>query len=452
LTTPPIPLSISALIIITEHKKRARKYTQKIHMKKSKTLRKNPTGSITVLDIGTTKIACFIAHMDSAGEIRIVGIGHQLSKGIRSGIITDFAEAEASIVAAVHAAEQMAGETIEDVKVSLSGGNLTSRNVTVEMTMLGEEVTDRDILDIIEQGRASVTHSEHDIIHCIPVSYYLDGARGISDPRKMFGKKLGADLHIITGLPSITRNLAHCVAQCHLNVAEYIAAPYASALSVLEEDEKQLGVTLIDMGGGVTSFCVFNGGKNVYTDAVPVGGHHVTNDIARGLSTSLINAERLKTLHGSAISSGHDDQVMVEVPPLGEEESDEPNTLPRSMLIGVIRPRIEEIFEMIRSKIEISGAGPMAGKRVVLTGGASQLLGSREMAGSILGKQVRLGRPKPLPGLAEAVSGPAFATALGMVEYVIKKPMEEQMFDAHQHRGGLTAGFEKVVSWFKENF
>src|SRR3954463_2973963 len=160
-------------------------------VKNSKNLRKGGTGSITVLDIGTTKIACFIAQIDSAGEIKITGIGHQLSKGIRSGIITDFAEAEASIVAAVHAAEQMAGETIENVMVSLSGGNITSRNVTVEMTMLGEEVTDRDIMDIVEQGRESIAHSEHDIIHCIPVSYYLDGARGINDPRKMYGKKLG---------------------------------------------------------------------------------------------------------------------------------------------------------------------------------------------------------------------------------------------------------------------
>lgn len=421
-------------------------------MKKSKPLRKSGIGSVAVLDIGTSKIVCFIAHIDSAGEIKIVGIGHQLSKGIRSGIITDFAEAEASIVSAVHAAEQMAGETVENVLVSLSGGNLTSRNVTVEMTMLGEEVTDRDIMDIIEQGRASIAHSESDIIHCIPVSYYLDGARGIADPRKMYGKKLGADLHIITGLPTVTRNLAHCVGRCHLNVEEYIAAPYASALSCLEEDEKQLGVTLIDMGGGVTSFAIFAGGKNIYTDAIAIGGAHVTSDIARGLSTNLANAERLKTLHGSAIATASDDQVMIEVPPLGEEDSDEPNTMPRSMLVGVIRPRIEEIFEMIRSKIEMGGAAGQAGKRVVLTGGASQLLGVREMAANILGKQVRLGRPRAIPGLAEAMSGPAFSAALGMVEYTVKKPVEDQMFDAHRHRGGLTAGFEKVVSWFRENF
>ena len=404
-----------------------------------------------MLDVGTSKVACFIAHVDSAGGMKIVGIGHQLSKGIRCGVITDFSEAEASVVAAVHAAEQMAGETIDSVMLSVSGGNMGSRNVTVEME-ISEEVTDRDIMDIIELGRNSIAPGENDIIHCIPVSYYLDGARGIVDPRKMFGKRLGADLHIITAQPSITRNLAHCVGRCHLNVSEYVASPYASALSVLEEDEKQLGVTLVDMGGGMTSFSVFGGGRNVYTDAIPIGGTHVTSDIAKGLSTSLAHAERIKTLHGSAIATASDDHVMIDVPPLGEEDPDESNTMPRSMLVGVIRPRVEEIFEMIRAKIEASGASHYAGKRVVLTGGASQLLGVREMAANMLGKQVRLGRPRLVPGLAEAVSGPAFATSLGMLEYVVKKPMEEKMFAAYSQRGGLSANFEKLVSWFKENF
>lgn len=420
--------------------------------KPQKSIKKSGSGGIAVLDIGTAKIACFIAYIDSAGEIKIAGIGHQLSKGIRAGVITDFAEAETSITNAVHAAEQMAGGTVESVMVSLSGGNLNSRNVTVEMSLFGEEVTDRDIMDIIEQARASIAHSEHDILHSIPVSYYLDGARGIVDPRKMFGKKLGADVHMITGLSGVTRNLAHCIGRCHLNVDEYIAAPYASALSCLEEDEKQLGVTLIDMGAGGTSFCIVAGGKNIYTDFVPIGGMHVTNDIARGLSTSLSHAERLKTLHGSAIATASDDQIMVDVPPLGEEDSDETNTIPRGVLVGVIRPRIEEIFEMIRGKIELSNMAGYAGKRVVLTGGASQLLGVREMAGNILGKQARLGRPRAILGLAESVSGPAFATALGMLEYRVHKPREEQMFDAHRHRGGLMAGFEKLVHWFKDNF
>ncbi|MEZ5691694.1 MAG: cell division protein FtsA [Rickettsiales bacterium] len=420
--------------------------------KTNKVLKKSGSNGVAVLDIGTAKIACFIANIDTAGEIKITGIGHQLSKGIKSGVITDFAEAETSIANAVHAAEQMAGENIENVIVSLSGGNLNSRNVAVEMSLFGEEVADRDIMDIIEQARASVAHDEHEVLHSVPVSYYLDGAKGIMDPRKMFGKKLGADVHMIVGLASVMRNITHCIGRCHLNVEEYIAAPYASALSCLEEDEKQLGVTLIDMGAGATSFCIMAGGKNIYTDSIPIGGAHATNDIARGLSTSLSHAERLKTLHGSAIATASDDQIMLDVPPLGEEDSDDVNSMPRSMLVGIIRPRMEEIFEMIRSKIELSNLSTVAGKRVVLTGGASQLLGAREMASNILGKQVRLGRPHMIAGLADSVSGPAFSTALGMLEYRVKKPIEEQMFDIHRHRGGMRAGFEKLLHWFKDNF
>lgn len=420
--------------------------------KSQKSLQKSGSGSIAVLDIGTAKIACFIAYIDSAGEIKIAGIGHQLSRGIRAGVITDFAEAETSIANAVQAAEQMAGGTVENVIVSLSGGNLHSRNVSVEMSLFGEEVTDRDIMDIIEQARASITHNEHEILHSIPVSYYLDGARGIVDPRKMFGKKLGADIHMITGLAGVMKNLAHCIGRCHLNVEEYIAAPYASALACLDDDEKQLGVTLIDMGAGSTSFCIMSGGKNIYTDSVPIGGLHVTNDIARGLSTSVSHAERLKTLHGSVIVTASDDQVMIDVPPLGEEDGDDGNTMPRSALTGVIKPRVEEIFEMIKEKIDMSSVASYAGKRVVLTGGASQLLGVREMAGNILGKQVRLARPHEISGVAESVSGSAFATTLGMLVYRIKRPLEEQMFEDYMHRGGLRAGFEKLVHWFKDNF
>ncbi len=408
-------------------------------------------GSCAVLDIGSSKVVCYIAQVDAGQGARITGIGHQLSKGVRASVITDFAEAETSIIAAVNAAEQMAGETVEEVVVSLSGG-LESRNITVEMSLSEDAVSERDIMDIIEQGRARVSKEESDILHCFPVSYYLDGARGIVDPRQMFGEKLGADLHLITAQGSIARNLAHCVARCHLNVTEYVAAPHASALACLEDDEKELGVTLIDMGGGTTSFAVFSGGKNIYTDMIPVGGMHVTNDIAKGLSTTLAHAERLKTLHGSCIASASDDKVIISAPILGEDEGEEANTMPRAMLVGIIRPRMEEIFEMIRGKIEMSGLESLTGRRVVLTGGASQLTGVRELASRMLGKQVRLARPKALPGLAEAVSGPAFSTAIGMFSHLLNKPFEERLYASVHARRGLPARLKGLGKWFRENF
>jgi cell division protein FtsA len=193
------------------------------------------------------------------------------------------------------------------------------------------------------------------------------------------------------------------------------------------------------------------GGRNIYSDSIPVGGNHVTSDIAQGLSTSLHHAERLKTLHGSAINSVKDSEVMIDVPQLGErEEEDEPTTMPRAMLVGVIRPRMEEIFEMIRSKLEAAGVDKVAGRRCVITGGASQMLGVSDLAAKMLGKQVRKGKPMPIPGLAEAVSGPAFATVIGMLHYVRHRTWEEEILAAANARRGWLP--ERIINWFRENF
>jgi len=411
----------------------------------------NRHGPVAVLDIGTTKIVCLIAAPAEDGKFTITGVGHQLSKGIKSGVITDIGEAGTSITAAVHAAEQMAGVTIEQVVVSVNGTNLKSRHVSVELDVLADGVSDQDIADIINEGCASLSGEATGIIHCFPSHYTLDGARGLRDPRGMIGKKLGADLQIITAREQYLRNVAQCIGRAHLNISDYVLSCHASALSVLEKDEMDLGVTLIDMGGGITSFSVFAGGRNIYSDAIPVGGNHVTSDIAQGLSTSLHHAERLKTLHGSAVNSVKDSEVMIDVPQLGErEDDDEPTTMPRAMLVGVIRPRMEEIFELIRGKLEASGVDKLAGRRCVITGGASQMLGVSDLASRMLGKQVRKGKPVPIQGLAEAVSGPAFASVIGMLSYVHHRPWEEEILAAaHSRRGWLP---ERIANWFRENF
>ncbi len=407
------------------------------------------TGSIAALDIGSTKVACFIARLQPDGAIRITGIGHQLSKGIRSGHIVDIVEAETSVIAAVHAAEQMADETIENVVVNLAGAGLTSRSVTVELTVSGGSVTERDLADILVEGRASVESDDVEIIHCFPVQYTLDDVKNIRDPRSMVGEKLGADLHIITAPATMIRNITNCLAHCHLNAADFVASPHVSALACLEPDEMELGVTLVDMGGGVTSVAVFAGGKNLFTDVVPIGGMHVTSDLAKGLSTSIAHAERLKTLHGSAVPTSSDHQAMIDVPQLGEEDSgDGGNLMPRSMLVGIIRPRLEEIFEMIRSKIEVAGMDAIAGRRVVLTGGASQLLGMRELATRVLGKQIRVAKPRIISGLADAVSGPAFSSSIGMLEHARRKTLEDRQHDPSRKSGA----FARFVQWLKDNF
>ena len=412
--------------------------------------------TVAALDVGTSKVACLIARQSFGGEMTIVGIGHQLSKGIKAGTITDIAEAETSIIAAVHAAEQMAGETIEDVIVNLSGASIVSRNVTVELAVSGEDsggVSEQDIADIMYEGQASVKNDEYGIIHCVPVSYFLDEAKGIRDPRQMVGTRLGAELHMVTYSTGMIKNLANTIAHCHLNIEEYCVAPHAAALGCLEPDEMELGVTLIDMGGGSTGIAIFHGGKNVYCDSVPVGGAHVTSDIARGLSTSLSHAERLKTLHGSCIPMSQDEAVMIDVPQLGEDDgADDGSQMPRSMLVNVIRPRIEELFEMIRAKIEASGIDHLAGRKVVITGGASQLIGVREVANRALGKQIRLAKPKYYAGLADAVSGPAFSATIGLLEFATKKSMEDKLVSTVSSRVGMAARWDRMVSWVKENF
>lgn len=411
----------------------------------------NRYGPIAVLDIGTTKIVCLIATTAEDGEFAVTGVGHQLSKGVKSGVVTDIGEASASISAAVHAAEQMAGVTIENVIVSANGVNLKSRHVSVELDVLADGVSDQDIADIIYEGCASLSADDTGILHCFPSHYSLDGARGLHDPRGMIGKKLGADLQIITARDQYLKNIAQCIGRAHLNIADHVVACHASALSVLEKDEMDLGVTLIDMGGGTTSFAVFVGGRNVYSDCVAIGGNHVTSDIAQGLSTSLHHAERLKTLHGSAVNSVKDTEVMIDVPQLGErEDEDEPTTMPRAMLVGVIRPRMEEIFELIRGKLEASGVDKIAGRRCVITGGASQMLAVSDLAERMLSKQVRKGKPVPIAGLAEAVSGPAFATVIGMLNHVRHRAWEDEILNAANQRKTWLP--ERLMQWVRENF
>ncbi|MBN8542659.1 MAG: cell division protein FtsA [Alphaproteobacteria bacterium] len=411
----------------------------------------NKTQIITALDVGTTKVACIIARKDEHGQLTVAGVGHQLAKGIKSGVITDVSEVETSIVAAVHTAEQMAGvDAVEEVIVNVNGTSLKSRQVSVELDVLADGVSDNDISDIIHEGCASLQSDDATIIHCFPTNYMLDGVKGLRDPRGMVGSKLGAELQIITAKPSYLRNLSQCIARSHLNISEYVMSVHASALAVLEPDEMNLGVLLIDMGGGVTSFAVYFGGRSVYSDSIPVGGNHVTSDIAQGLSTSLHHAERLKTLHGSAVNAAKDTEVMIDVPQLGErEDENEPTTMPRSMLIGVIRPRMEEIFELIRGKLEASGMDKV-GRRCVITGGASQMLGVTELATRMLSKQVRKGKPMPLNGLADAVSGPAFSGVIGMLNYVTQRPWEEEILSAEQSKRRFVP--EKIMNWIRENF
>jgi cell division protein FtsA len=407
-------------------------------------------GIVAAVDIGTTKVCCLVARV-KGDEPHVLGIGHQVSRGVRNGVIVDIDAASHSILTAIHAAEQMAGETLSEVVVNLSGGFAASRLVKAEIALNGRQVNDNDLRRVLDQGHRLKEPSDRTLIHSVPVGFSIDGSRGIREPRGMYGQKLAVNMHVVTAASASIRNLSACIGRCHLDVAALVVSPYASGLSCLVEDESELGVTVIDMGGGTTTIAVFFDGNLVFTDSVPVGGSHVTNDIARGLSTPLAHAERMKTLYGSAIASASDERETISVPQVGEEEDGQANHVPKSLLIGIISPRLEETFELVRNRLEASGYDKVAGRRVVLTGGACQLPGTRELAGLILDKQIRIGRPLRVAGLAEATGGPAFSTCVGLLNFALSERAET----ARQPRNyaGPPAGLlGRVGNWLKENF
>ena len=410
-----------------------------------------PRGSlIAALDIGTSKICCFIARV-AAEKPWVLGIGHQISRGVRNGTIVDVEAAGTSVGNAVHAAEEMAGETIEQVVANLSGGFFGSRIVKAEVGIAGREITDAEMQRVLEQGHLMREPGDRHVIHSVPVAFSIDDSPGIRDPRGMFGQRLGVNMHVVTASAAAVRNHGSAIGRSHLDIDALVVSPYAAGLSCLVEDEIALGVTVIDMGGGTTTIGVFFDGNLLHADYVPVGGSHVTSDIARGLSTPVAHAERMKALFGSAISSSTDERETIAVPQVGEEDEGHVNHVPKSLLVGIIAPRIEETFELVRNRLEASGFDKVAGRRVVLTGGACQLHGVREFAGLILDKQIRIGRPQRVTGLAEATGGPAFSTTVGLLHFALSERAEVV-------RGGsspLQAPnwlFGRLGHWLRENF
>ena len=409
-------------------------------------------GIIAALDIGTSKVCCFIADRDADGTLRVRGLGHQVSRGLKSGQIVDMESAETSILNAVHTAEQMAGAQIERVVVNVSCGRPASRNVGIEVAIDGHAVGDGDMRRALDHGRRYQVDSDRAIVHSIPTGFMIDGNPGIKDPRGMFGERLGVEMHIVTAGASAIRNLVGCVERTHLDIETLTLSPYASALACLVEDERELGVTLIDMGGGTTTIAVYHDGELVFTDHIPVGGIHVTNDIAHGMSTPVVHAERMKTLYGSAVASPIDEHDMIDVPRIGEDDRAQPNHVPKSLLTGIIQPRLEEIFELVRSRLEMSGFARAAGRRVVLTGGASQLAGVRDLAALVLDKQIRMGRPIGVQGLADAAGGPAFSVAAGLLIYAAEKSVTPAPWTGLAPADAPSGLIGRFGHWLRANF
>jgi cell division protein FtsA len=404
-------------------------------------------GPFGVLDIGTTKIACLIGRTESDGTLRVLGFGWHKGRGVRAGGIVDLDEAERAIRASVGQAEDMADTRLRAVTVNLSCGQPESRLFNVQWPVDGRAVEDSDVRRVVQEGRARAVVEGRDTIHALPLTFAVDEMQGVADPRGLHCETLTARLHVIDAAATALRSLGACIARCDLDVAELVSAPMAAGLSTLVADERELGVTVIDMGGGTTGMAVFAEGQLLHTAQLPVGGVHVTNDLARVLSTPVAHAERLKTLYGNVHSCGDDEREMLPVPLVGEDEHHMAK-VPRSMVINIIRPRLEETFEMVKERIDSSGLSRAAGARVVLTGGASLLSGAGEMAARILGRQVRIGRPHGLRGLPDSASGPAFATAAGLLAWAAGEG--RVMHDIDLEIAQPTGLFRRLVNFLKE--
>jgi cell division protein FtsA len=406
-----------------------------------------PSGPIGVLDIGTTKIVCVIGRVESDGTTRALGFGWQRARGVRNGGIVDIEEAERAIRGAVGQAENEADQRLKSITVNLSCGQPESRLFNVQWPVNGRAVTEADVRRVLLEGRARAATDGRDIIHALPLGFAADDAQGIDDPRGLHCDMLTARVHVVDALHTALLNLSGCLHRCDLEIADIVSAPLAAGMATLVEDERLLGATVIDMGGGTTGMAVFAEGQLQHTAQLPIGGTHVTNDIARVLSTPVTHAERLKTLYGSAQASPDDEKEMLPVPLVGEEDH-HILKVPRSMVVNIIKPRVEETFELVKERLESSGLGRTAGGRVVLTGGASQLSGAREMATRILGRTVRHGRPATLRGLPDSATGPAFATAVGLLAWASGNGRSFADIDLDADRpGGI---IRRIVNFLRE--
>lgn len=390
---------------------------------------------IAGLDIGSSKVACFIAELDEFYNPHVLGYGQHASAGLKRGMIVDMDRTEGAIREAVHAAEDMAGVELSGVVVSLGGVHLRS-HMTDGLVVLNNshDITDADIFKVIDVARARQLEGDRQIVHAQATKYVLDNQSDIRDPRGMTGSRLEADVHIISAATSAIRNVVRCVERANLEVQDIVVQPYASALSSLVPDERELGVCLVDIGGGTSDIAIYAEGALVHTSVIPVGGQHITADIARGLSTPLSAAERIKVLHGCALASSISSDDEIQIPSVGEENSSDNVHITKSALAGVIQPRCEEMLEMVRDQVEKSGFESAIGRRVVLTGGASQLTGLRQLAEIVLDKSVRLARPQAVQGLSDLSGAPQFATAVGLLIYGSRQMAQSSRTKAHESK------------------
>jgi cell division protein FtsA len=429
---------------------------------KMKPLAPRRSALVGALDVGTSKIACLIARLkprpsqdvlpQRTHSIEVLGFGHTLARGMKSGAVIDLAEAEAAVRQAVDVAERAAKVQLESVVVSVSAGRPTSELISASIEVAGS-IVERDIDRVLTAGSHHSVRPGRAVLHSLPIGFVVDEASGIRDPRGMLGRRFGIDMHVATTDVSVARNLMLAIERCHLDVEAMVASPYVAGLSALADDEADLGAAVVDMGAGTTTMAVFSGGRFMHADGFALGGRHVTTDLARGLNARISDAERIKTLYGGVLAGAADERDMIAVPPVDHDEREAPHFVSRASLVRIIKPRIEEILEMVRDRLASSPFASEPRGRVVLTGGASQLTGLSGLAGHIFGRPVRIGRPLGVSGLPEQAKGPAFAVAAGLLIYPQSAHLEHFEPRRTRHTAMGNGGYiARVGRWLRESF
>ncbi len=423
-------------------------------------------GVIAILDIGTSKIACLVLRFDSSEEFhdgdgvgpmagqssfRVIGAATTRSRGVRFGEIHVMQETERAIRTAVQAAQKMANVRVDHVIASFAGAEPRSYGLAGDTELHNGVVTELDVGRVLASCDMPDYGEGREALHAQPVNFAIDHRSGLADPRGQIGNRLAVDLHLLTVETSVVENLLYCINRCDLELAGLASSAYVSGVSSLVEDEQELGAACIDMGGGTTGLSIFMKKHMIYADCVRMGGDHVTSDISKGLQVPFATAERIKTFYGGVIATGTDDREMIEIGgDTGDWEHDR-RTVSRAELIGIIRPRVEEILEAVRLCLDAAGFEHLPSQQIVLTGGASQIPGLDGLAPKVLGQHVRIGRPLRVQGLPQAATGAAFAASVGLCLFAAHPQDEWWDFDLSSERYPARS-FRRAVKWFKENW
>ncbi|HHM02369.1 MAG TPA: cell division protein FtsA [Caldithrix abyssi] len=373
---------------------------------------------IVGLDIGTTKIAAVVGRLDEYGRLNIVGVGHSPSQGLRRGVVININQTVASIQKAIEEAELMAGQPITRVYAGIAGDHIRSINSTGVISITNEDkiVTEDDVERVLETARAIALPMDREVLHVLPQEYTVDTQPGIKDPVGMSCTRLEAEVHIVTAAAAAAHNIINCIRQAGYDVADIVLEPYASSLAVLEDDERALGVGIVDIGGGTTDIAIFFDGSIRYTSVIGLGGEHVTADISHGLHTSREQAEEIKKKHGVAFQGLLEEDELIRVPGVGGRK---PREISRAVLSGIIQPRMSEMLALAMREMEKSNIVDYLGAGIVFTGGAAMLEGLEELAERELGMPVKIGKPHINGGLVESVDSPMYATGVGLLQYAI---------------------------------